>query len=162
MPLQRDEKITSADILAMTEAGARAGVLAVREQQVIANVFELDTRLVSSVMTSRDRIAWFLRDDPESVLRARIVAEPFSAYPVCEGDIDHVLGYVDAKDMFQRVLSGQPLSFDQGVPLHKALVIPDRLSLDRGARAVPPGARGLRDHRQRVQPGGGRRSRSTT
>ncbi|GAA4341575.1 hemolysin family protein [Variovorax defluvii] len=129
MPMQRDDKITSADILAMTEAGARAGVLAEREQQVIANVFELDTRLVSSVMTSRDRIAWFQKDDSEAVLRARIVAEPFSAYPVCEGDIDHVLGYVDAKDMFQRVLSGQPLSFDHGLPLHKALVIPDRLSL---------------------------------
>jgi CBS domain containing-hemolysin-like protein len=129
MPLQRDEKITSADILAMTEAGARAGVLAVREQQVIANVFELDTRLVSSVMTSRERVAWFLRDDGEDVLRARIIAEPFSAYPVCEGDIDHVLGYVDAKDMFQRVLSGQPLAFGQGLPLHKALVIPDRLTL---------------------------------
>jgi CBS domain containing-hemolysin-like protein len=80
-------------------------------------------------MTARDSIAWFLHDDPESVLRARIVAEPFSAYPVCDGDIDHVLGYVDAKDMFQRVLSGQPLAFDQGLPLHKALVIPDRLSL---------------------------------
>ncbi|WP_077001501.1 hemolysin family protein [Variovorax sp. KK3] len=129
IPMQRDDKITSADILAMTEAGARAGVLAEREQQVIANVFELDTRLVNSVMTSRERIAWFQKDDSEAVLRARIVAEPFSAYPVCENDIDHVLGYVDAKDMFQRVLAGQPLSFDQGLPLHKALVIPDRLSL---------------------------------
>lgn len=126
---QRDDRITSADILAMAEAGAQAGVLALREQQVITNVFELDTRLVSSVMTSRDRVAWFLRDDPESVLRARIVAEPFSAYPVCRDDIDHVLGYVDAKEMFQRVLSGQPLSFDAGLTLHKALVIPDRLSL---------------------------------
>jgi CBS domain containing-hemolysin-like protein len=129
MPMQRDEKITSADILAMTEAGARAGVLAHREQQVIANVFELDSRMVNSVMTSRDRIAWFRKDDPEEVLRALIVAEPFSAYPVCEDDIDHLLGYVDAKDMFQRVLSGQPLSFEQGLPLHKALVIPDRISL---------------------------------
>ncbi len=129
VPAQRDDKITSADILAMTEAGARAGVLAVREQQVIANVFELDTRLVSSVMTTRDSIVWFHKDDLESVLRVRIVAEPFSAYPVCDGDIDHVLGYVDAKDMFQRVLSGQPLALDQGVPLHKALVIPDRISL---------------------------------
>lgn len=129
LPAQRDDKITSADILAMTEAGALAGVLAAREQQVIANVFELDTRLVSSVMTPRDRIAWFHRDDSEAVLRTRIVAEPFSAYPVCEGDIDHVLGYVDAKDMFQRVLSGAPLSFDEGLPLCKALVIPDRLSL---------------------------------
>jgi CBS domain containing-hemolysin-like protein len=129
LPNQRDDKITSADILAMTEAGAQAGVLAVREQQVIANVFELDTRLVSSVMTSRDRIVWLHKDDTETVLRARIVAEPFSAYPVCEGDIDHVLGYVDAKDMFHRVLSGEPLHFDKGLPLHKALVIPDRLTL---------------------------------
>jgi CBS domain containing-hemolysin-like protein len=129
LPAQRDERITSADILAMTEAGALAGVLAQREQQVIANVFELDTRMVHSVMTSRDRIVWFLKDDPEVLLRARIVAEPFSAYPVCDGDIDHVLGYVDAKDMFQRVLSGEPLAFSQGLPLHKALVIPDRLSL---------------------------------
>jgi CBS domain containing-hemolysin-like protein len=63
------------------------------------------------------------------VLRARIMAEPFSAYPVCDGDIDHVLGYVDSKEMFQRVLSGEPLAFDQGLTLHKALVIPDRLSL---------------------------------
>lgn len=129
LPTQREDTITSADILAMTEAGAQAGVLAAREQQVIANVFELDTRLVSSVMTSRDRIAWLHKDDPESVLRARIVAAPYSAYPVCEDDIDHVLGYVDAKDMFHRVLSGQPLQFDKGLPLHKALVIPDRLTL---------------------------------
>ncbi|MBS0454768.1 MAG: HlyC/CorC family transporter [Proteobacteria bacterium] len=129
MPTQREETITSADILAMTEAGLRAGVLAEREQQVIANVFELDTRPVSSVMTSRDRVIWFDKGETEVILRARIIAEPFSAYPVCDGDIDHVLGYVDAKDMFQRVLSGQPLSFDQGLPLNKALVIPDRISL---------------------------------
>ncbi len=129
LPTQREETITSADILAMTEAGALAGVLARREQQVIANVFELDTRMVHTVMTPRERVVWFLKDEPEAVLRARIVAEPFSAYPVCDGDIDRVLGYVDAKDMFQRVLSGQPLAFDQGLPLNKALVVPDRISL---------------------------------
>lgn len=129
LPTQREETITSADILAMTEAGALAGVLARREQQVIANVFELDTRMVYSVMTPRERVVWFLKDEPEAVLRARIVAEPFSAYPVCEGDIDHVLGYVDSKDMFQRVLSGQPLRLEDGLPLNKALVVPDRISL---------------------------------
>jgi CBS domain containing-hemolysin-like protein len=129
LPAQRDDRITSADILAMTEAGARAGVLAEREQQVIANVFELDTRTVGSVMTPRDRIAWFRRDDPDAVVRARIVAEPFSAYPVCEGDIDHVVGYVDGKDMFQRVLNNQPISPGAEGMLHKVLVVPDRLTL---------------------------------
>ena len=129
LPAQRDDKVTSADILALTEAGAQAGVLARREQQVIANVFELDTRTVSSAMTPRDRIAWFRRDDPDVVVRARIAAEPFSTYPVCDNVIDHVLGYVDAKDLFQRVLKNEPIPLTDEALLHKVLIVPDRLTL---------------------------------
>jgi CBS domain containing-hemolysin-like protein len=129
LPTVRDERITPEDILAMTEAGARAGVLAEQEQQVIANVFELDSRTVGSAMTQRDRIAFFLRDEPDAVIRLRIAAEPFSTYPVCEGDIDHVVGYVDAKDLFQRVLNNQPISLTDDSLVHKALIVPDRLTL---------------------------------
>ncbi|MCW5256659.1 polyamine export protein PaeA [Verminephrobacter aporrectodeae] len=125
----RDESITSDDILAMMDAGARAGVLAVREQQVITNVFELDTRTVSSAMSPRDSVAFFLRDDPDAVIRLRIAAEPFSTYPVCEGDIDHVVGYVDAKDLFQRVLNDQPISLADDSLVRKVLIVPDRLTL---------------------------------
>ncbi|MGE0496474.1 MAG: hemolysin family protein [Ramlibacter sp.] len=129
LPAQREDKVTSADILALTEAGAQAGVLQRREQQVIANLFELDTRVVSSAMTPRERIAWFSRDDPEAVVRARIAAEPFSTYPVCNGVIDDVVGYVDAKDLFQRLLNKQPLALTDDTLVHKALIVPDRLSL---------------------------------
>lgn len=125
----RDDRITSDDILAMMEAGARAGVLAAREQQVITNVFELDTRMVSSAMSPRDRVAFFLRDEPDSVIRLRIAAEPFSTYPVCERDIDHVVGYVDAKDLFQRVLNNQPISLQDDSLVRKVLIVPDRLTL---------------------------------
>lgn len=125
----RDERVTSDDILAMMEAGARAGVLAEREQQVIANVFELDSRTVATAMSPRDRVAFFLRDDPDAVIRARIAAEPFSTYPVCEGDIDHVVGYVDAKDLFQRVLNNQPISLKDDQLVRKVLIVPDRLTL---------------------------------
>ncbi|MEF9965764.1 MAG: hemolysin family protein [Comamonas sp.] len=125
----RDEKITYADILAMTEAGAKAGVLAAQEQQVIANLFELDTRTVGSAMTQRDRIAFFYQDDSDDIIRARIAEEPFSTYPVCAGDIDHVVGYVDAKDLFQRALNNLPMKLSDDSLVKKALVIPDRLTL---------------------------------
>ncbi|MCP4637477.1 MAG: HlyC/CorC family transporter, partial [Methyloversatilis sp.] len=92
LPRAREEKVTSDDILALTEAGAQSGALARREQQVIENVFELDSRTVPSAMTHRERIAYFLRDDPDAVIRARIAEEPYSTYPVCDGDIDHVVG----------------------------------------------------------------------
>ena len=129
LPTTRDESITSDDILAMTEAGTKAGVLAAREQQVIANVFELDSRTVASAMTQRDSVAYFLRDDSNDIIRARIAEEPFSTYPVCDGDIDHVVGYVDAKDLFQRALTNQPLSLMDDSLVHKVLIVPDRLTL---------------------------------
>ncbi|GHC70599.1 membrane protein [Pseudorhodoferax aquiterrae] len=129
LPTLRDDRITSEDILAMAEAGARSGALAAREQQVIANVFELDTRTVSSAMTQRDRIAFFRRDEPDAVIRLRIAAEPFSTYPVCDGEIDRVVGYVDAKDLFQRVLNNQSISLLDDALVRKVLVVPDRLTL---------------------------------
>ena len=129
LPAKRDERITSEDILAMTEAGTRAGVLAAREQQVIANVFELDSRIVASAMTQRERMAFFFKDDADASIRARIAVEPFSTNPVCDGDIDHVIGYVDAKDLFQRALNNQPLSLMDGSLIHKVLIVPDRLTL---------------------------------
>lgn len=129
LPTQRDERITSDDILALAEAGTQAGVLDRPKQQVIENVFELDTRIISSAMTPRDRVAWFDLRDTDQVVRMRIAAEPFSTYPVCDGSLDRVLGYVDAKDLFQRVLNQQPIVLSDESLLHKALAVPDRLSL---------------------------------
>ena len=56
----------------------------------------MDSRTLSTAMTPRDRIAWFSQDDADTLIRLRIAAEPFSTYPVCDGDLDHLIGYVDA------------------------------------------------------------------
>ena len=128
----RDDSITSADILAMASAGAQAGVLQVRAQQVIENVVELDTRTVESAMTPRNRLVYLLQEDDEALIRARIAAEPHSTYPVCDGNIDRVVGLVDAADLFARMLREEPLVLrGEGVGglLQKALMIPDRLTL---------------------------------
>src|SRR5690606_4074836 len=103
LPRKRDDSITSDDILAMTQAGAQSGTLAASEQQVIENIFELETRTLPSAMTPRDGIVFFLHDDPDALIRSRIADEPYSAYPVCDGDIDHIIGYVTIKDLFQQV-----------------------------------------------------------
>ena len=128
-PSRRDDRITHDDILALTEAGTQAGVVDLPEQRVIETLFELDTLPVTSAMTPRERIAWFRHDEGEEMVRARIAAEAFSTYPVCDDDLDHILGYVDAKELFQRVLSRQPIELTDPALLHKALVVPDRLSL---------------------------------
>ena len=129
LPDRRDEAVTSDDILAMAQAGTEAGVLAATGQQVIENVFELDTRLVTSAMTPRDRIVHLLLDDSEALIRARIEQQPHSTYLVCDGDIDHVVGYVDSKDLLSRVFNGQPIVLQGSGLIKKVLMVPDRLSL---------------------------------
>jgi CBS domain containing-hemolysin-like protein len=129
LPQERDDRVTHHDILALTAAGAAGGAVASEEQQVIMNVFELETRTVESAMTSRERIVYLSMDDDETLLRNRVADEPHSTYLVCGEGIDEVLGYVD---LFQRVLLGQPLSLracaDSGL-VKKALIVPDRLTL---------------------------------
>lgn len=129
LPTRRDDSITSDDIRAMAEAGAEAGVLAAREHQVIENVFELDTRTVTSAMTGRERIVHFLQDDSEILIRARIDQYPHSTYLVCDGSIDHVVGYVDAKHLLSRVLNSLPISLKADGLINKVLIVPDRLTL---------------------------------
>jgi CBS domain containing-hemolysin-like protein len=125
----RDDRITHDDILAMAEAGTESGLLAQQEQQVIANVFELETRTVESAMTPRERIDYLLQDADEAVIRARIAQHPRSTYLVCERHIDGVIGYVDATDLFQRMLNGQPISLHGEGLVKKVLMVPDRLTL---------------------------------
>lgn len=130
LPQARDDRITYNDILALTEAGAQAGVVASASQQVIENVFELDTRMVESAMTTRERIVYLLLDDDEVLIRNRIAEQPHSTYLVCDGSIDQVVGYVDATDLFQRVLREEPIRLRGDEQLiHKVLLVPDRLTL---------------------------------
>jgi CBS domain containing-hemolysin-like protein len=129
VPDRRDDAITSGDILAMAEAGAEAGVLAGAEHRIIENVFELDTRLVTSAMTARDSVIHFLLDDGDALIRARIDQYPHSTYLVCDGDIDHVVGYVDSKDLLNRVLKAQSIALNTEGLIKKVLIVPDRLTL---------------------------------
>jgi CBS domain containing-hemolysin-like protein len=130
LPATRDNTISYRDILALTEAGHQAGVVADAEHQAIANIFELDTRTVETVMTTRERVVFFSLDDDDALVRNRIAEAPHSTYLVCDGEIDQVIGYVDATDLFQRVLLGEAISLrEPAAVVKKVLMVPDRITL---------------------------------
>lgn len=129
LPNVRSEDITSEEIVAMADAGAQAGVLLRQEHQLIANVFELDERTVTSAMTPRDSVVFFALDESEEGIRSKLVQHPHGKFPVCEATIDSVVGYVDSKDVFARILSGQKLSLLADPGMREVLVIPDTLTL---------------------------------
>jgi len=129
LPTKRDEAITSEDIIATVDAGAAAGVLARPEQTVIENVFELESRTVPSSMTARESIVFFTLDEAESSIKKKIVEQPHSKFLVCDEDVDHVIGYVDSKDLLRRALDGKPISLTEQGMLKTVHFVPDSLTL---------------------------------
>ena len=79
-------------------------------------------------MSPRDRVAFFLRDEPDSVIRLRIAAEPFRPTP-CAGRHRPRSGLRGRKDLFQRVLNNQPISLADDSLVRKVLIVPDKLTL---------------------------------
>ncbi|VTP80770.1 transporter [Proteus vulgaris] len=116
----RNEDITSDDIFAIVEAGAVAGVLRKQEHELIENVFELESRTVPSAMTPREDVVYFDREETENDIKEKIATQPHSKFLVCEGDIDHIIGYVDSKELLNRVINGQSLNLNEGVHIRKS------------------------------------------
>ncbi|VFP86781.1 UPF0053 inner membrane protein YtfL [Candidatus Erwinia haradaeae] len=129
IPMVRQDEITSDDIYAIVEAGALAGVLRKQEHELIENVFELESRTVPSSMTPRESVVWFDLNEGESSLKKKIASHPHSKFLVCNNDIDHIIGYIDSKELLMRVLSHQTLSLNSNIQICSALIVPDTLRL---------------------------------
>ncbi|MDR2527533.1 MAG: hemolysin family protein [Synergistaceae bacterium] len=132
VPEKRKDDITPDDLYAVMEAGALAGVLRDQEKELIGNVFELDSRTVPSAMTMRENVVYFDLHESEESIREKVSEHPHTTYLVCQGDIDHVVGYVDSKELLERVLKGlslELLELRKAAQVRAPLILPDTLTL---------------------------------
>ena len=127
--VDQQQGVTSDDLYAVVAAGAHAGVLMRQEQQVIENVFELESRLVTSAMTTRESIIYMTRQESEAELRQLIRQHTHSKFPVCDDSIDRIVGYVDSKDLLLRILDNQPLMLSDKELIKPVMTVPDSLTL---------------------------------
>jgi len=123
----REDSITFDEISAAVEAGAQAGVLQKQEQHFIENVFELESRSVASAMTNRDNVVYFTLTENEASIREKVAGH--SKFPVCDGSIDRVIGYVDTRDILVRLLNKQSVLQLNESSVRTVLIIPDTLTL---------------------------------
>ena len=125
----RDDNLTFDDISAIVDAGAQSGVLQQQEHHFIENVFELESRTVPSSMTTRENVVFFSIKESEDSIRKKIATYPHSKFLVCSDDIDHVIGYIDTKDILIRMLNNQSLLQLNETTIRSILTIPDTLTL---------------------------------
>lgn len=95
-----ETQVTEEDIKAIIIEGTEHGTIEEAEQEIIERVFHLSDRNITSLMTHRSDIIWFDLNDTEESIREKIIQEPHSVYPICDGDLDDIKGMVSLKDLY--------------------------------------------------------------
>ena len=129
LPAEREEIVTTEDIVAMMDAGAKYGSLQAQEYQLIENVFELETRTIASAMTPRDLIIYIDVNDSSDDISQKIIEHPHNDFLVCDGSLDTILGSIESKEILRLVLKGElekikPTQIDKDI-----FYLPETLSL---------------------------------
>jgi putative hemolysin len=96
----KDDAVTEEEIKTMITEGTEAGTIEEEEREIIERVFHLGDRNITSLMTHRSDIIWFDLEDNEDKIKEKIISEPHSVYPICDGEIDNIKGVVSIKDLY--------------------------------------------------------------
>jgi putative hemolysin len=118
--------VTEEELKALLSEGAQAGILEAEEHNMIERVLRLADKPVRAIMTPRTELAWLDLSDPPKEIAATLKAAPHSRFVVCDRSIDNVVGVVQAKDILDRMLSGDPLSLTAA--LRQPIVVPDTVT----------------------------------
>jgi len=118
-----DPQVTEEEIKVLIEQGTEAGTFEAAEQDMLNRVFRLGDRRVSALMTPRPEIVWLDLDDSAETNRQVIIDSAHSRFPVCQGDLDNVLGIIQVNNLLARCLTNQPL--DLTTALQRPLYVPE-------------------------------------
>ena len=95
-----DGKVTEEEIKAIIKEGTEGGEVQEIEQDIVERVFHIGDRKVNSLMTHRQSIVYLSLEDTIEELKAKVLDELHSVYPVCKENMDDVEGIVLLKDLF--------------------------------------------------------------
>ncbi|MFO7860701.1 MAG: hemolysin family protein [Desulfosalsimonas sp.] len=110
-PVTEDELITFVDVV------HEGGQINPEERELIYNIIKLDDINVSEIMTpSADMFVLERGGEPDL---AKILESGYTRIPVIEGNIDHVVGLVNVKDLFK-----QEIRTETGVDIEKIMRAP--------------------------------------
>lgn len=120
--------ITEQDIHAMLAEGKESGVIEEQEHDMVRNVFRLDERQISSLMTPRSEIVYLDIDQPLEKDIENLIDSGHSCFPVCQGGLHGILGVITAKQMLIQRLTDETSRVAVAEALLHAVYVPESLT----------------------------------
>ncbi len=92
---------TSDELAIVTDESAHGGQLGQRQRDLIRNIFDLDERRAEEIMIARSAIVSLDVSATIDEVASVISGSQRSRYPVVDGDLDHVVGFLHIKDFIR-------------------------------------------------------------
>ena len=118
--------VTADEIRVMLRQGTEEGVFEPGEQLMVSNVLNLDERPVAAMLTPRSEVIYLDLREPMEANRARLKA-PHDVFPLCDGGLDHVRGFVRSTRALKQLLENGDL--DLAALAEPPLFVPEAVSL---------------------------------
>lgn len=119
------EKITEEEIKQILEEGTQAGIIKEIEHEMLESIFRLGNRRINILMIPRMEIEWIdIHASPEE-LRQQLEESSHTRFPVCDEELDEVIGLVTSKDILNHVLSNGVL--DLKAVVKPPLYVPENM-----------------------------------
>jgi putative hemolysin len=97
--------VTLEELRVMLEQGTEEGVFEASEHEMVSNVLNLDDRQVGSVLTPRSEIVYLDVNQSLEAQRTTLRQQTHSVLPLCEGGLEHVIGFVRATHLLDHFLN---------------------------------------------------------
>lgn len=99
----KKEKVTEEEIKAVVREGAEDGNVQEVEQEIVERVFGMGDSNIFSIMTHRSDIVFLDVNDDNGTLKRKVVDSLHTIYPLCENNLDNIIGIVHLKDLFSKI-----------------------------------------------------------
>lgn len=117
--------VTEEELKLMIEQGGKYGVLELKESEMMKGIFRFGDRRAYSVMTNRQDIVWIDINDDIETIRKIIYSNSFSKYPVCNENLDNIVGIILVKDFLKKYATEE--KFDLRDIITQPLILPDNI-----------------------------------
>lgn len=117
------------EMLLMIRAGESLGTLEKGHAEMVSRALKLDGLTARDVMIHRLDISWLDVNTPRDELLKKLEELPHSRIPVCNGDIDEVVGIAYLHDLVKLLSRHEKLGIDSVI--RPAIAVPENLGLDR-------------------------------
>jgi len=124
--------VSREELVLLVQSGEAMGSLAKDEAGLVERALRLDRLQVDDVMIHRLDVRWLDVGTPRAELLMRFAQIPHSRIPICDGDLDEVIGIVFVQDVLR--------ALEQGLELRQVVrpaeFVPEAISLDRALQRM--------------------------